>query len=76
MKLYIWNTPYSVAYGSSLLFVVAPSLKEARRQAKKGTWWKYGDCPENPILPKHFPLLGSPTRVVDLPCAEWHEWSE
>ena len=29
---------------------------------------------ERDIVPSA--VLGEPTRIVDLPCAEWHEWSE
>jgi hypothetical protein len=74
MKLYLWNEPYQVSYGSSLVFAVASSLEEAKEIATtKATSWSYGDCQKTGI-----PLrdLGEPTRVLDLPCAEWHRWEE
>lgn len=73
MRLYIWADPYSVSFGTSGLFVVASSLEEAKALAKTGKSYSYMlyDNLEVPVVE-----LGEPTRIVDLPCAEWHEWSE
>jgi len=72
MKLYIWVDPYKVSYGSSLLVAVASSTKEAKEQAMKGRAYEYGKY-EHGIGRVE---LGEPDRVLDLPCAEWHEFHE
>ena len=71
MKLFIWEDPYPVDYGTSLLIVVAEDLEKAKSQARIGR-----HC-----WPEKQPLiglihLGEPTRIVEVPCAEWFEWSE
>ena len=72
MKLYVWSDPYDVVYGSSLLFVVAESVEAAKEIARVGTAWKYGKYRNTtPGV-----VLGDPTRVLELPCAEWHHWEE
>ena len=73
MKLYVWNDPYSVPYGMSLFFAVADSVDQARRIALDAAAFKGGlHYPEStPVI-----TLGEPDRIMDLPCGEWHEWSE
>ena len=73
MKLYVWCDPYSVSYGSSMVFAIAENLRDAKRQAANGKAYAYGEFRQ-----EHVPAvkLGQPHRVVKLPCAEWHEWSE
>lgn len=73
MKLFVWNNPYSVPYGSSLVFAIAEDLEAAKKEARNGDAYSYGEFPNS--VPRHQDL-GEPTRVVDLPCAEWHEWRE
>lgn len=74
MKLFIWNNPYHVAWGGSLLYVVANDLKQAKELAAKGAGVSnYGYDPEIKLTIKN---LGEPTRIVNLPCAEVYEWSE
>ncbi len=73
MKLYVWNEPYSVSYGQTMVFAVAETLEDAKREARNGEGYSYGDCPDGAPFNLE---LGEPTRVVDLPCAEWHKWSE
>lgn len=75
MKLYIWNDPYHVDYGSSILIAVAENEEEARKQAVNGRKYLYGDFLEDE-RPENTIELGPPTRVVDIPCAEWYEWRE
>ncbi len=77
MKLYLWADPYEVSYGSSMVFAVAATLAAAKRQAAKGLAYKYGKYKQDGS-PGAFVAakLGEPDRVLDLPCAEWHEWSE
>lgn len=78
-KMFVWVDPYSVSYGSSLLIVVAESEEAARLEAAKGTMCSFG-TPDNFQEPKDWSKLveplGAPDRVMDIPCAEWHEWSE
>lgn len=77
MKLFVWNEPYDVAYGQSMVFAVAETVEQARELCRTGTVCTYG-TPKD-WEPKDWTKkinLGEPTRVVDIPCAEWHEWSE
>lgn len=76
MKLYVWKQPYSVAYGQADLFVVAENLKIALElaQSKLAKRYSYNTL-EGKGGYNHFKLF-KPTRIVKLPCAEWHKWSE
>lgn len=81
MKLFVWNEPYGVSYGQSSLFVVADNLAAAKEEAKKGRVYKFGlDFSDEKRFPNDQHVrniaLGEPDHVSDLPCAEWHEWSE
>jgi len=70
MKMYVWEDPYGVPWGNSLLIVVAESLPNARRLAMKSAKERW---------PKNFDAINKnikPTRILSLPCVEWHEWSE
>lgn len=74
MKLFVWNNPYSVFYGSSLVFAVAETEEQARQIAKQSAAYTFGEYGNF----KHVQdmKLGEPIRVLEPPCAEWHEWSE
>lgn len=73
MKLYVWASPYQVMYGTSGLFVVAEDLDQAKALARNAPRYTFiGYRQGNGVAME----LGEPTRIVDLPCAEWHEWSE
>lgn len=72
MKLFIWNEPYPVKYGSSMVFAVAETVEEAREIAKASPRYSFDSFDGTGGTVG----LGTPDRVVDLPCAEWHEWSE
>jgi hypothetical protein len=85
MKLFIWADPYRVFLGSVGLFVVANTVEEAKQLAKTGTTWTDIEIEDsdvrsaghgNEIIDRSTIELGEPTRVVDLPCAEWHRWQE
>jgi hypothetical protein len=67
MKLYVWENPYEIRYGYSLVFVVAENLRKARKQATLGKVYGRDITTTD---------LGKPTRIVKLPCAEWHSWEE
>lgn len=76
MKLYVWSNPYPVSYGSSMVFAIANSLEEAKLIAadkERCTAYAYNEFKQDSLPGVS---LGEPIRVVDLPCAEWHEWSE
>ncbi len=79
MKLFVWNSPYPVKYGQSLLMVVADTIEDALEQAPRGRFFNCGLLDQD-VAPEHMKaltaLLGDPSRVVELPCAEWHEWVE
>lgn len=73
MKLYIWNEPYRVRYGSSIVYAVAETEEQARELAEKAPKSPYGLGVENGGCK----LKGrAPDRVLELPCAEIYEWSE
>jgi hypothetical protein len=73
MKLYIWADPYHVSDGTSMLLAVARSVEEAKQLAARGARFSYVQYKQGDGMEID---LGEPTRIVDLPCAEWHEWSE
>ena len=73
MKLYVWADPYHVILGSSMVFAVANNLREAKKIAATGRAYSFVHIKDE--RPQNCPL-GKPLRVVKLPCAEWHEWSE
>lgn len=78
VKLFVWNEPYHVHYGSSLLFAVAETEEEARAiVVAEARHFQYGRVQERGpgYPPELVAKLGAP-RVVDLPCAEFHEWAE
>lgn len=73
MKIFIWNDPYSVAYGGSFLFVAAETEEQARELARIAPITKFGFDPAGGGF--HLPL-GNPTRVIDAPGGECYEWFE
>lgn len=78
MKLFLWINPYPVSYGCSMVFAVADSLEQAKAIAASkvsAKHYTYGIEHESGQWTSDLDL-GEPQRIVDLPCAEWHEWSE
>lgn len=73
MKLFVWENPYKVSYGHSMVFAIAPNLRAARRIALRAKTYSFGI--ETRKLPPDI-KLAKPTRIVSLPCAEWHKWEE
>lgn len=74
MKLFIWNDPYGVNYGGSILFVMAEDEASARELAKTCPTIKYGfGKPDGFFCTKP---LGAPDRVIEQPGGECYEWSE
>jgi hypothetical protein len=78
MKLFVWADPYRISYGTSMVFAVAETVEQAREIAAAQTrHYSYAQYASEPHAAYSGSVkLGEPTRVVDLPCAEWHEWSE
>ncbi len=78
MKLFIWADPYQVDYGSSMLICVANNLGEAKKLAKTGKCYSFVQYlnEHSSTEVKEVSKLGKPTRILNLPCAEWHDWSE
>lgn len=74
MKMFVWADPYKIPYGSTMLVAVAETEDEAREMAVKSPAYAYAAY-EDESTPTNV-HLGSPTRVVELPCAEWHAWPE
>lgn len=75
LKLYIWSNPYSVSWGSSLLFAIAHSEEDARQIAAKSKRYSYNIYEQDGWDMSKI-VLEKPDRVLDVPCAEWHEWEE
>lgn len=73
MRLYVWANPYRVPFGSTMVFAIAETEEAARQQAKQGVGYAYFEFGETAPMEME---LGPPTRVVDLPCAEWHVVAE
>jgi hypothetical protein len=76
LKLFLWCDPYRVSYGSSMVFAVAASVEAAREMAAQGKAYKYGEYEQERSPGELAAKLKEPNRVLELPCAEWHEWSE
>lgn len=76
MKLFIWADPYRIGYGSSLLVAVAETEEEARAEAAMAPAYAFGEFSADGERCQYAEKLGKPTRILDLPCAEWHEWYE
>lgn len=76
MKLYVWANPYPVPYGTSAFFAVADSVESAREIAKRAKSYSYVEYGGEDVKQDITVVLGEPTRIVDLPCGEWHQWSE
>lgn len=75
MKLFVWNKPISVKYGSTCLYVVAETEEQARKIAEGARMSKYGYSYEDGGVQFDKPL-GAPSRVIDGPCAEVYFWQE
>lgn len=77
MKLFVWADPYAVSFGASVYFAVAETVEEARKIAFDASRYSYGEHEIDKIgeAAAQF-LAGDPTRVLDVPCGEWHQWSE
>lgn len=70
MKLFIWEDPYLVKWGMSLVVAIAETVEQAREVAIAAS-----DAPDN--MKRGGTLtLGEPTQVIDVPGATWFEWKE
>lgn len=76
MKLFVWVDPYDLMYGSSLLFAVAETEADAKIVAAQSIGYKYGKYPQDGSFSAIAEKLGPADRVLDIPCSEWHEWTE
>lgn len=76
MKMYIWASPYPIEWGASLLVAVAENEDAAREQAAKAIIYHYATSPGGLIHSQVIDSLGSPTRIINTPCAEIYEWEE
>jgi len=75
MKLFFWDRPRPTG-DPSIFFAVAESVEEAKRLVRSAPRYDFGIYLQDPADYDPEVELGEPTRVLDLPCAEWHEWSE
>ena len=76
MKLFIWADPYHVAWGNPAFFAVAETVEQAREIAKRAKSYRYTQYGGEDVTKDCGIVLGEPIRVVDVPCGEFHEWSE
>lgn len=80
MKLFIWIDPYVVKYGQSRFMAVAEDVEQARKLAQTCPSFMFGnmECDNHRDDPskRNSVLDKEPTRIVDLPCAEWDYFSE
>lgn len=60
-----------------MIFAVAETLDEAKQQVGKGCMYAWGNRSDvsADLIARVVKTLGNPTRIVDVPCAEWH-WYE
>lgn len=73
MKLFVWANPHFVEWGLSMLYAVAETEDQAREIAKSAPNYELGQFKQGGTPNAE---LGEPTRVIDLPCAEWVFWRE
>jgi len=74
IKLYIWNQPYQVSYGSSIAYVLARSEDEARNELRAAHVSQYGYRHEEKTTNCY--LDKKPDRILSAPFCEIYEWSE
>ena len=76
MKLYVWENPWHVDYGTSLVIAVADSLDEAKRVATEKLREPKWDAFEWDKETHQSVKLGGPHEIIDCPTAAWFEWRE
>lgn len=86
MKLFVWNEPYKIRYGGSIIYAVAETEEAARLAAADSLVKPFGyhDPCADPNPPRTAGLnpaaLGPPDRVYEVPAggavAECYEWEE
>ena len=76
MKIFIWNSPYSVPYGSSFLFVAAETEEEARKMARFVPITEFGLNPDADSGTLGLEPDGQADRIIELPGGECYQWSE
>lgn len=77
MKLFIRADPYRVPYGGSMVFAVAETVEQAKIEVARAKAYSYCKFEaDSSFVASSATKLEEPTRIVDLPCAEWHHWSE
>lgn len=74
MKMFVWSEPYRVNYGSSCCVAIAETVEQAREIAAIGKLQSFFRFQQDTSM--QGVVLGEPTRILDLPCAEWYEVSE
>ena len=82
LRMFVWVDPYAVRYGSSEYRAIAETVEQARAMAADAKHYEYSRFDIVDDLGREHPrfvatyLSKDPDRIVDLPCAEWNEWSE
>lgn len=75
VKMFVWANPYHIRYGTSAFFAVAETVDEARELAQRSKAYAYVEFGGKQFDASSV-VLGEPTRILDVPCGEWHDWSE
>lgn len=75
MKMFVWNSPYRIKYGSSIAYAIAPDVETARAAIRAGRVAKYGNTPEEPV-PTELDIDREPDRVMEGPYGEIFEEEE
>lgn len=85
MKLFVWNAPYPVDYGCSIIYAIAETEEQAReiiatnlKFAMFGNIYEPTEAPDASEIERSRAFavsLPTPTRVCDLPYAEAFEFN-
>lgn len=75
MKLYVWNNPYSVNWGGTIVYAIADSEEAARALAMVAPVSEFGYTPSHEQA-GDLDINRPADRVLDLPCAEIYQWQE
>jgi len=75
MKLFVWNDPYTIPYGSACAYAVAETEDQARDLVKSACISHYGLTPSNKA-PEGMDIDRPADRELTLPCAEIYQWQE
>lgn len=76
LKLYIWNDPFTIPYGGSILCVVAYNLKSARTHGLNVICKDYGVRSSAYAEASQTIVTQAPRVIRKFPCAKFYHWEE